>query len=116
MKRCAICDYTEETGRDFTGAKVERRKITYNTRFKEYYCTACTQDIKDSRLHYWYYDVSKGKENPTDSHSLKERLYGSGIFNLRKNKPSENKHQTINENVQDTVFEIPTALPPLLVE
>jgi hypothetical protein len=92
LKRCVVCDYAEETGRDFTGAKVGHRQIVFNRRFKEHLCSACYNSLKQSKTEFWYYDLARGKVEPTS------------------NKPD------IDKNVEDTIFEVPTSLPPLLVE
>jgi hypothetical protein len=108
MKRCAICDYTSETRTDFTGAKLEYRKLHYNKKFDEYQCEACASSLKDSKLQYWYHDVKEGKEKVDDFVRYKERIYDvqpGMLLNLSRKL-----------NVEDTVFEIPTSLPPLLLK
>lgn len=115
MKRCAICDYSEITHRDFTGAKVEKRKLLYNKRFQEYQCEACHSSLRSTKLEYWHHDVHSGKENLNDHIRYKERVYDvkpGMIFN-----PHKGNENAVNEQLNDnTIFEIPTALPPLLVE
>lgn len=108
MKRCAICDYASETRTDFTGAKLEYRKLLYNKKFHEYQCEACVASLKDSKLQYWYHDIKEGKEKIDDVVRYKERIYDvqpGRLLNLGK-----------QVDVEDAVFEVPTALPPLLVE
>lgn len=108
MKRCVICDYSSETQTDFTGAKLEYRRILYNKKFDEHHCETCAASLKTSKIDYWHYDVSAGKESLNDPIRYKERVY-----DVKPGHLYEFKENTKTVNVQDTVFEVPTALPLL---
>jgi hypothetical protein len=109
VNRCAICDYVEGHGSEWLNTPPDRRKLYWNPKHKEFHCSQCAKELKDSINQHNQNDLKKVWDNMTPNQKLSAQTFG-----IQQAIDEYNKAQ--QDPAEEQICEVPTIVSSLLIE